>query len=184
MIVCTLEKQNLIIEVLMWLCLLQEVKYLVIEMSSISYLDSSGCNLLTQLFKDYKAAGIVLCLAGPSGMSSVLLQFCFPFNHSLCESIFFLSLVCHYSDYCLCTVHFSTHKKPHFIVISIYQTGTVYCIMCKYFYYIDILPYFRKCSRHPRGLWSSERDPGREHLPLNTRCRHAPHFPSTLTLTP
>ncbi|KAK3852465.1 hypothetical protein Pcinc_040950 [Petrolisthes cinctipes] len=67
---------------------LPEVKYLVIEMSSISYLDSSGCNLLTQLYKEYKAAGIVLCLAGPSESVLDTLEDCHALNEIPGEHIF------------------------------------------------------------------------------------------------
>lgn len=43
-----------------------EVQWLVIEMSGVSYTDSSGGNLLAQLHKEYKEAGITLCLAALS----------------------------------------------------------------------------------------------------------------------
>ncbi|XP_069945649.1 prestin-like isoform X1 [Cherax quadricarinatus] len=46
------------------------VEYLVIEMSAVSYTDSSGGNLLSQLSKEYQEAGITVCLAALSGMLS------------------------------------------------------------------------------------------------------------------
>lgn len=46
------------------------MKHIIIEMSSVSYIDSSAGKLLVQIYKDYSAAGISLYLAAASGMES------------------------------------------------------------------------------------------------------------------
>ncbi|XP_045113583.1 prestin-like isoform X1 [Portunus trituberculatus] len=43
-----------------------EIKHIIIEMSSVSYIDSSAGKLLVQLYKDYNAAGISFSLAASS----------------------------------------------------------------------------------------------------------------------
>ncbi|XP_069160934.1 prestin-like isoform X2 [Procambarus clarkii] len=55
---------------------LPEVQFLVIEMSGVSYTDSSGGNLLSQLCKEYKKAGITLCLAALSENVLETLEVC------------------------------------------------------------------------------------------------------------
>lgn len=46
----------------------QEVQHIIVEMSSVSYIDSSAGKLLVQLYKDYNAAGISFSLAASSGI--------------------------------------------------------------------------------------------------------------------
>lgn len=53
-----------------------EVKHIIIEMSSVSYIDSSAGKLLVQLYKDYSAAGVSLCLAASSECVLEMLEEC------------------------------------------------------------------------------------------------------------
>ncbi|XP_045612682.1 prestin isoform X2 [Procambarus clarkii] len=55
---------------------LTRVQWLVIEMSGVSYTDSTGGNLLSQLSKEYKQAGITLCLAALSESALETLEVC------------------------------------------------------------------------------------------------------------
>lgn len=55
---------------------LPQVQWLVIEMSGVSYTDSTGGNLLSQLSKEYKQAGITLCLAALSESALETLEEC------------------------------------------------------------------------------------------------------------
>nr|XP_053646186.1 solute carrier family 26 member 6-like [Cherax quadricarinatus] len=52
------------------------VEYLVVEMSAVSYTDSSGGNLLSQLYKEYQEAGITVCLAALSESVLEMLESC------------------------------------------------------------------------------------------------------------
>ncbi|XP_069160930.1 prestin-like [Procambarus clarkii] len=56
--------------------LTKDVEWLVIEMSGISYTDSSGGTLISQLSKDFKRAGITLCLAALSESVLETLEVC------------------------------------------------------------------------------------------------------------
>lgn len=49
----------------------QEIKWLVLDMSKIIYLDSTGGKLIAQLRKEYNEAGITLILASVSGKKSI-----------------------------------------------------------------------------------------------------------------
>ncbi|XP_069160837.1 prestin [Procambarus clarkii] len=55
---------------------LPEVDWLVVEMSGVGYIDSSAGRLLSQLSKEYKKAGITLCLAAPSENVLETLEVC------------------------------------------------------------------------------------------------------------
>lgn len=53
-----------------------DVQWLIIEMSGVSYIDSTGCKTISQLHKEYKAADITLCLAAVSESVLESLQQC------------------------------------------------------------------------------------------------------------
>ncbi|XP_069945282.1 prestin-like isoform X2 [Cherax quadricarinatus] len=64
------------------------VEYLVVEMSGVSYTDSSGGYLLSQLYKEYQKAGITVCLAALSGSVLQTLDACGTDNVIPPEDIF------------------------------------------------------------------------------------------------
>ena len=47
-----------------------QVKDLVLDLSGLSYIDTSGCKLLTQLYQAYNSAGVNMIIAGLTGKFS------------------------------------------------------------------------------------------------------------------
>ncbi|KAG0714884.1 hypothetical protein GWK47_001428 [Chionoecetes opilio] len=60
---------------------LQAPRWLVLDLSLVSFVDSTGANLLTQLHRDLQPAGVTLCLAAASDRVLGVLEACGVLDH-------------------------------------------------------------------------------------------------------